>query len=244
MAKFSTKPQLPVLNLKHPLVKGLLFDAPFFERGGSITRELRYRTTGALTNSPTWKIGSAGLAIDFGGATQALTYTTTSQQALTSFVSFEFLLFTRTNTGRIFDKRGAAFRYAIQYDGAAANDLKFFAGFSGTNGTWDTPAASFPLNQINHVAIVYDHTSTASVPIIYINNIKQSVTTTTPPVGTGNTDGTNLHVGNNSTPNSNMDGYLYYMRYWNRLLSRSEVNKLYNNPWCIYRKSLVKSLVG
>src|SRR5882724_9700439 len=66
MAKIT--PRLPVIDWKNPLAKGLVFDVPMFENGGTIAREIASKISGTFNNSPTWSLDRYGQNLNFAKA--------------------------------------------------------------------------------------------------------------------------------------------------------------------------------
>jgi hypothetical protein len=115
------------------------------------------------------------------------------------------------------------------------NCMQFRQFFSGSSGIWRTPNNSMSglVGAWHHLAVTYDDTSTANVPIIYIDNSSQTLSTILSPTGTVVTDaGLNLHIGNTNysgfvTP-SDFNGLFKDIRIYNRILSAGEITTLYN----------------
>lgn len=109
------------------------------------------------------------------------------------------------------------------------NLLAFSQLFSGTNGLWTTPLNSILTGRWYHVAVTYNNSSTSNTPSIYINGAAQTVTTTTPPVGTRNTDAaTTLYLGNRSAADRNWDGKIDQYRMFNYVRTPAQIAWDYN----------------
>ncbi len=107
------------------------------------------------------------------------------------------------NFGRIADKSSASLPgngWALELYGANSSFL-FQTGFSTTTGSWITPTGSVSLSAWQHVALVYDTSSDANDPRIFIDGVEQTVTELAPPPsGTLNSDaGINFTIGNHAS---------------------------------------------
>lgn len=104
---------------------------------------------------------------------------------------------------------------------------------SGNDGSWRTPANSITLNVVNKIDITHDITTPTTAPIIYINGVLQTLTTTSTPTGSVSSEvGSSLVIGNiksvNNDYNKAFDGKIKDVRIYNRILSAAEVTTLYN----------------
>ncbi|HET9529925.1 MAG TPA: LamG-like jellyroll fold domain-containing protein, partial [Blastocatellia bacterium] len=98
-----------------------------------------------------------------------------------------------------------------------------------TSGQWDTPSNSVALNTLQHIAVIYDGSSAANDPIIYINGVQQPLVRGSSPVGVMRTDAAPWRIGNNPATSATFKGIIDEMRIYDRLLLASEVAALYNN---------------
>jgi len=103
-----------------------------------------------------------------------------------------------------------------------------FGRWSGGYAAWSTDPNSLTLNQWHHIAVTYDHASTANDPVIYINGAAVNLTETVTPSGTV-TDTTDaaLHIGNRSGSDRPWSGYIDDFRFYNRVLPDTEIADLY-----------------
>ena len=152
------------------------------------------------------------------------------------------------NYGRIFDKStatsGADGFYFLVTDESSGNcELRFAHGFDSTVGFWDS-TATVALNTWNHVAVVYDNSSTSNDPIFYINGVSVTVTEGDTPAGTvANDSSQTLFIGNNTGNARTFDGSIANAGIWSRALSAEEVNsvmrKNYSQLGSVEKTSLV-----
>lgn len=139
--------------------------------------------------------------------------------------TFSFMLKPRSageeSAGRIVDKS----TFTIQE--STLQLIQVTANFSGDNGLWSTPVGSSLFDKWSHIVVSYDRSSSDNAPIIYIDGVSQSITTTIPPTGTFASDATlSLQIGNTSFIRA-MDGQVADFRAYNKILSQSEVSFLY-----------------
>jgi hypothetical protein len=152
------------------------------------------------------------------------------------------------NYGRIFDKStatsGADGFYFLVTDESSGNcELRFAHGFDSTVGFWDS-TATVALNTWNHVAVVYDNSSTSNDPIFYINGVSVTVTEGGTPAGTvANDSSQTLFIGNNTGNARTFDGSIANAGIWSRALSVEEINsvmrKNYSQLKSVEKTSLV-----
>jgi hypothetical protein len=234
MAKI--KPSVPVLNLKHP--------STFFERGGQSTHNLARKNTLAFTNSPTWAQNIHGSAVNFNGAAATGAYIavpTTGFHA--TQMSFQIIYMARTSgagtSGRLYDDGTACSAQALP----ATNRILF--SFIWTTGTVIFTSADNAItpNIYNNIIVTYDGSAAGNNPSVWLNGSPVANTNGSNNAATSfRTFGSTLYLGNRSGADRTFDGHLALFRKWNRVLPRSEVSALSADPWCIYRKSLVKRL--
>jgi hypothetical protein len=228
------KPRIPVINWGNPLTKGLVFDAEYFERGGTTTKDLAGKTVGTLAASgATWEYNKFGIDLDFSAAASRVTYTPVATQNNLTKYSIEMLLSVRSNgggtAGRILLK-GATNTYFMVY--TSAGMLRFQANWTAV-GEWNITQPSIALH---HFIITYDTTNVANDAIFYLDGAQQSVTRNATPSGTLKADDATLYIGNRADGTRNFDGKLVYTRLYNRILSAQAAKQLSNNPWQMYNQ--------
>jgi len=232
------KPSFPQLNRSHPLAQGLVFDMPFFERTGTNALETTLGTNGTFAGGASWADSIFGSALQITGANSANRVSATSRpiQDNLSKITIEMMIAVSADNCRCFDKRGASLRWEILINSSSSPQVRFLAGWSGATAIFDTPSGSIVSGKMHHIIITYDFGSTANTPSIYIDGIKQTITTTTAPIGTANTDGTNITIGNRLAADAGNNSVIPYGRFWNRILSQVEGAQLYADPFQIYAK--------
>ena len=106
---------------------------------------------------------------------------------------------------------GGGGRYIVRAGAPASSGfrLEFVPSFSTTNGLWLT--GDVAVNTWTHFAITYNRSLTTNDPIVYVNGTSVSLTESTTPVGTGNTGGDTVRMGENATNASDMEGVLTHV---------------------------------
>jgi hypothetical protein len=181
---------------------------------------------GASANSdPKWVRGKVGGALDFNGVDGNVTIGTQSIYTDLTTRSFSLWVYPRS-TG---ESSGRAFSKERWYLGSTSNNrMTFLADFSTSDGTWITPTNSVPLNTWTHIAVVYDRSSTANDPSIYINGRLVTNNEFSSPSGTYVSDSSNpLYIGNNNQGRT-FDGLVDEVRLYNYLLTPAQVAWDYN----------------
>lgn len=129
--------------------------------------------------------------------------------------------------GRFFSKgSGSTFRYTMIFD---LNRIELISGH-GTQGKWDLNFSTQLKDAKWHfVCVTYDSSSLSNNAIFYYDGTTPSVITAQSPVGSLQADNTIFTIGNNSNNNRNFGGYLNDIKWFNRVLTSSEVSALYYN---------------
>ncbi len=110
--------------------------------------------------------------------------------------------------GRILDKSSsttATRGWSVQLDNGVhdtyVRTLRFEAGFGGSQGNWSADTDAISLDAWQHVTVVYDNSSDANNPSLYINGQLQTLIEVDPPSGVRRSDADfPLWIGN--LPNS------------------------------------------
>jgi len=125
--------------------------------------------------------------------------------------------------GRVLVRNGLAFQCF-----GTPDRLGYAQQTNGTNGLWTIDTSAL-LNRWIHVALTYDNSSLANVPVFYVNGVAVTVTTVATPTGTlASSANTPIVIGNTtSTGNRAFDGYLDNLALYGRLLSAAEILSLY-----------------
>ncbi len=141
------------------------------------------------------------------------------------------------NYGRIASKASSTFALSTLGDGwnfqVNGNDgsLLFEYGFSSSVGEWRTAAGSISLHQWQHVAVVYDSSSAANNPRIFIDGVEVSVTRSGSPSGTPTSDAAlPLRIGNQAlTDDRTFDGLIDEFRAFSTSLTVTQIQADYRS---------------
>ncbi len=102
--------------------------------------------------------------------------------------------------------------------------LRFFQGWSTSNGEWRAPNQGLATGQWYHVAVTYDRGSTANDAVLYIDGVSVTVTETSAPLGTVDDDSaSSVTIGNLVNIFRDFDGRMTDLRIYDRLLSADEI---------------------
>jgi len=140
-----------------------------------------------------------------------------------------------SNAGRIADTTDSTTEgwvFFVDNEFTELVQLNLIQYFDGTLGGWNTTARVIPLNQWVHVAVVYDASSDANDPVLYVDGVEYSIAAanlseTSSPSGSVESDsGNGLFIGNRSDQARTFDGDIERVMMWDRLLSADEVAQL------------------
>jgi hypothetical protein len=233
-----TKPQNPQINWANPITKGLIFDAPFFEKA-----TLKPRDVVVGNDSSTLTLGTGGYTIKTQGSAMSYDGTTTNlfwntrlyQDSLTvySYELFVYIIGTGGGgLGRLFVKgNGNAPGYIMA--NITATDLQFNIQAATTSGQW---ASAVPSSNVWH-HIVFTLNEVAQPAKLYVDGNLQTLTTTTSSSGARQGESAHLYVGNTQSGIRGWNGYISYIRQYNRILIPNEIRSLAANPWQVYKQT-------
>lgn len=241
MANIPVKPPRPVIDWKNPLTIGLVFDSSLSEGSGLITWDTVQKTKGSLDNGVSWIKSKYGNCLSFDGIDDAVTYNSSGKQSGVLSVSVEALVYP---TGNGESNEGCIIRKGTQVDqyfdirrDNGQNTFAWRTDYSNNPG-WGAPNGLWSANEWIHIVVVHKNiNSTASKPIFYIRGKKYTTYSfEVVPTGSMGSDNSNITIGNIGTIRT-WQGYISYVRYWNRALTDSEALLMFSDPWRIYKKS-------
>lgn len=204
---------------------GLIANWKFDEGSGTTASDVVGGANGSLINGPTWTKGKLGQAVSLDGQDDKVKVTSSGSLNNLSDMTISAWVYQKGKGGRVFTKSDAApRRFSLNW--TAANRLGFIAGYTGSAGSWITPAESLPLNSWHHVAVTYVHGDPANVPNIYIDGALQSLTPFTIPSGSAVPDDSNFYIGSRGN-DSSWDGMIDEFRIYNKVLNESEIKAIY-----------------
>jgi hypothetical protein len=134
--------------------------------------------------------------------------------------------------GTILDKLNGSQGWHLLVESESAGLMRIDFTINWTTGaTWNT-AVNIPINELNHIEVDYDQSSTSNDPVFIINGVKLTVgngiTETTSPATSALTDAAqDLTIGN-STGSTTFDGYISRVRISDVTRPSSEAITSYN----------------
>jgi hypothetical protein len=196
------------------------------------TRSVSVTASGAASNAAVFTVNRRGLNFD-GIDDMVVGPNLAPPQQLSLSFWFRPSALGEGNNGHIFAIRDDADNKPnIQLRLISGNKLRFFAAFddSGADsfGYWDTPVNSVALNVLHHIAVVYDGSSSANNPTIYIDGVLKPVTVSSRPAGTLRIQAATWIIGNNPANSGTIKGVLDELRVYGILLTAAEVSRHYN----------------
>ncbi len=237
MARIRVKPPQPRINWRHPIARGLAFDLPLYERGGSKVVDLVNNIK--LTNDNSWFLGLYGWELNTPSSGSNTITNTNDYQFLDSSTPFSLMVLLKVKSANSVQRSVfTIFKFTdhvvqdtyFEFDTANTNELKF--GFNATNGSYPetTWITGFAAGSYHMVFGIWDGATNK----IYADgdpNSKSSLANTVGP----NVGPANIFLANNRILNVPADCEIVTAKIWSRALASSERLTLYNDPWCIYR---------
>jgi len=185
--------------------------------------------TATLVNGPSWTAGEIAGALSFDGVDDYVAFASQAQ----STISISAWVYAQATPGNVFpriiDMPGYVL-FLAEPSNPKSNpaSLGFLSRRSTQDGEWDTPANSLAYNSWNHVAVVYDSSSTSNNADLYINGVKQTISKISSPQGTQTTNEGAGIIGNRIPLNRGWNGLIDELRVYNRALSAAEIVSLYD----------------
>jgi hypothetical protein len=113
---------------------------------------------------------------------------------------------------------------------STTNALALESSRSTTTGEWRSPGDVVSDGAWYHIAVSYDSSSTANVPLFYVNGVAYPAAERTRPSGTQNANTGTGYIGNSSGSDRSWDGRIDDMRIYNRVLTVAEVQQIAAGP--------------
>jgi len=202
-----------------------------FDEGSGITANdsSGNGNNGTLVNGPIWTPGEIAGALSFDGVDDYVSFASQAQ----STISISAWVYAQATPGNVFPRIIDMPGYVLflpEPSNPKSNpaSLGFLSRRSDGDGEWNTPANSMAYNSWNHVAVVYDSSSTSNNADLYINGVKQTISKITPPQGTQTSNEGEGIIGNHIPLNRGWDGLIDELRIYNRALSAAEIVSLYD----------------
>lgn len=218
------------LNWSHPLAQGLVGAWLMNEGSGSVVNN-SFGSYGFLSGPIL-----SGIGLEFGSSVSQkyVNLLNTDTGLLDWSTSSRFTVLTRavliTNPGAtdfptILSKRpsDANYQYQLRISGSSSDALSILATGGSRNSTLIPP-----LNAPNNIGFASDGTSF----YFYLNGVVQTTAVQTITHKTGN-----VYIGGASdTQEHNWDGSIYYVFVYNTLLSKSQIDSFFLNPFSMYQR--------
>ena len=202
-----------------------------FDEGSGITANdsSGNGNNGTLVNGPIWTPGEIAGALSFDGVDDYVSFASQAQ----STISISAWVYAQATPGNVFPRIIDMPGYVLflpEPSNPKSNpaSLGFLSRRSDGDGEWNTPANSMAYNSWNHVAVVYDSSSTSNNADLYINGVKQTISKINPPRGTQTSNEGEGIIGNHIPLNRGWDGLIDELRIYNRALSAAEIVSLYD----------------
>ncbi len=190
-------------------------------------------TISGMSTSTSPKVGKVGQALTFDMVNDKLVISPSS--SLNNMSSFTYSLWIRPHSngqselGYIFTKgSGGSGGYLIQMD---VNRFDITINYDGgTNLAFVAPFDASTYNRWSHLVMTWDGTNVAANVGVYLNGVALSHSFNTNGVGSKVDDSSySLTIGDNGSNTRYFDGEMDDFRVYNRVLSASEIQQLYNN---------------
>ena len=115
------------------------------------------------------------------------------------------------------------------YDYSIWNDAIYFANMSGSaDGYWYAEDI-LTINTWQHVCVTYNNSDRTNVPTIYLDGAEQSITTSALNTSIETVDNPMRLEVATTGGDYKFDGLIQDLRYYNRILSQTEISTLYNS---------------
>lgn len=157
------------------------------------------------------------------GSTDAIVTTNSADLTTMSLAVWTYRhLYGGGNRGRMLHREDAS-GYTVFYQDSV-NGIVFNVLFGTSEGVWLATAPS--ADAWHHLAVTYDRSSAANVPIIYLDGSAVTVTASPQASGTYVANAGSVIIGNSLDTTRVWDGMLAEAAGWNRILTAGEVTAL------------------
>ena len=180
---------------------------------------------GAVTGSVAYTTGRVGSAFSFNGTASNFVRIPNAASLQSSLLTVEYWIYFNSAqnslnvTKRSASGAGDAWQVGIAYAGGNFL-LQFVGSTAGGLFDWYSPALSSPVGAWTHVAATYDGTTVRG----YVNGVLQLTQAVTLNLSTRNAD---IYVGATANGTSALDGKVDELAIYNRALSATEVQAIY-----------------
>ncbi len=211
-------------------IAGLAVAYNFDEGAGTTVTDVSGNNRNGVEAGATWTTtGKYSKALSFNGGAAKVTSGLSSHAMVRSYMLWTY----RTgpgggNFGRLFDKRTSSGEVEVLYNDEAARVYRYHRVWSGGEGHWTIPQPS--LNAWHHIAVVYDASSTANKPKMYVDGVAQVVTQDSAPSGTLLTNTNSYVLGNRGAADRGWSGMLDDLRVYDTALTGAQIQTVMSTP--------------
>ena len=182
--------------------------------------------------------GKVGKALDFDGSDDNIGCGSDSTlddiSTITIESTFKAAGWGESGSGRVISKSttGNENGYTV-FLYSSNSRLGFIQGWTTTDGTWHIPDSSINLDTWYHSVVQYDRSyGTGDKPIIYLNSVSQTVTTSQTPVGTIESDAAqNVCIAARAATDREFNGIIDEMRLSSVTRSSAWIKATYYSNW-------------
>lgn len=235
------KPSNLIIDWGNPITKGLVFDTPFIEGSGSI-KDGVFRTDGSIQSGSSWGGGLYGKHGTFSGTSSGFYFDAThaGQQGLIN-ITVQAIFYSTEDTS---DVIVASMNTGLTTTGwhlrldSGQNAFGWGNGYFTNNPGWGTPSNTHLPPLWYKVIVTHDNMNlTTSKPTFYVNKTKYTTYSyEVVPTGSYTLQDGKIRIGANRLGAGLFNGNITLVRYWNRILTPTEIEKIDSDPWCIYQK--------
>jgi len=232
MSRLAVKPRRPVIQARHPLARKLVFDLPFWERGGN-PRDLVGRYPGTNTSGVSWTSGAAGPEQTYNGTNGVTTFGAVPASLMSSRSEWTLIQIAsatsyttdhcsfginqgNTSTNRFF---------FAPYDNVTGNGVRVFYGTNIIAAAGPSIADGAP-----HVFAFVSRGPTAHE--VWVDGVRVATSSTSRTLDAGLDT---LNIGARTSIQQLFAGAIQLTRLYTRALSPWELRATYSDPWGLYR---------
>ena len=182
--------------------------------------------TGTVTQAY-WVPGTFNLGLQFDGQAANVTSTLTANGTIRTYSLSTYRMGPGGyGFGRILSKSSASGEVELLENDDANAVYRYIRVWDGTIGSWTIPQPS--ANVWHHIGVIYDASSTANKPTIYLDGVAQTVSTTSTPVGSivSNTDP--YILGNSASGDRGWNGLIDNLYIYNAALTQAQIQATMN----------------
>jgi hypothetical protein len=216
-----------VVNPNFSITNGLLAWWKMDETGGATAFDASGNGRNASLINASFTTGYLSNALQVNGSTSRATYAAqdTNQVTVAAWVRADAQ--GNSQFPRILN--APAYRCFFRFGSSDVNSVGF-ATEDGVNGDFDSGGGSISLGSWYHVAVSYDRSSLANLPVFYVNGSRRTTVTLALPSGAAPPLAGTGYIGNRAALDRAWNGLIDDLRIYNRFLNDAEVQSLASMP--------------